>query len=120
MGPVKESPVKEQLKRVEFSTIIKPKRVDYSSIEKPHGPKCVILDCKSRVLTSPNLSFFNIPKDNGSKKRQCWIDAIRKSRGPVWEPKAGNKVCSLHFKSGNHSHTQKEDDFAPNLHLMPA
>ena len=77
----------------------------------------------STNLTKPKRRFFNIPsvKVGQGQKRQRWISAIKQVNGINWEPKRphdikhGDKVCSSHFKSGNHSLIQFDDDYVPNI-----
>ena len=77
----------------------------------------------SSSKTEPKPSFFNIPhvKIGQGQKRQRWIDAIKQINGPEWEPKIsshvnnGDKVCSLHFRSGNHSISQWDEDYVPHI-----
>ena len=86
------------------------------------GAHCCIKTCLSTNLTKPKPRFFNIPsvKEGRGLKRQRWISAIRQVNGNSWEPRSahttnGEKVCSRHFKSGEHSRTQWDEDYAPHI-----
>ena len=86
---------------------------------------CCIKTCMSTNRSEPKRRFFFIPsiKIGQGQKRQRWISAIKQINGDSWEPKVpknvnhGDKVCSLHFRSGNHSQSQWDEDYVPHIFI---
>ena len=78
--------------------------------------RCVIKSCKSTNVMPSKPSFFKFSTVNQPRKRQLWIEIVRKvNKNPSWMPKKSSKICGLHFVSGKHSPRSYEKDYVPTI-----
>ena len=82
---------------------------------KYYGYKCAVQGCNTTNLSVPKQKLFRIPNEKVWKlKRDMWISAIREVNGVDWLPKDRHRICSKHFKSGQHTNIIASEDYVPN------
>ena len=92
------------------------KKHDKSQNEnKYYDRKCAVQGCNTTNLSVPKQKFFKIPNEKHWKlKRDMWISSIREANGLDWKPKDWHRICSKHFKSGQHTNIIASEDYVPN------
>uniref|UniRef100_A0A3Q2QEP7 Uncharacterized LOC105920141 n=1 Tax=Fundulus heteroclitus TaxID=8078 RepID=A0A3Q2QEP7_FUNHE len=83
---------------------------------------CCVPGCTQRHSKSSNVRFFRIPKDEERKNK--WMIAMKRTQADnpkrLREPSYHNRICSLHFISGEPSTDVNHPDFVPTIfNFMP-
>ncbi|XP_034023901.1 zinc finger and SCAN domain-containing protein 21-like [Thalassophryne amazonica] len=94
---------------------------------------CVVLGCTNRVnAENKSVRFYDIPRvithqgertmELSSERRQLWLARINRENFKPDPKKRHQKVCSVHFISGNRANLYDitNPDWAPSLHLEPS
>ena len=78
---------------------------------------CCVVGCTNRHCKDAPYRFYRFPKD--SSRRQRWIAAVRRVNidGSAWQPSAGDRVCSLHFVSGEKNDNPTHPGYVPTLNM---
>ena len=78
---------------------------------------CCVVGCTNRHCKDAPYRFYRFPKD--SDRRQRWIAAIRRMNidGSAWQPSAGDRVCAVHFTSGEKNNNPTHPGFVPTLNM---
>ena len=83
------------------------------------GSYCSAPGCRSCTAREgrQGVKFFRFPKE--PDKRQVWIDRIGRTNkdGSPWTPPGNARLCSMHFRSGNHSNDPQNPDYAPTIFI---
>ncbi|KAM4585674.1 uncharacterized protein V3H82_004649 [Fundulus diaphanus] len=78
---------------------------------------CCAPGCTQRHSKTSNVRFFRIPKDG--ERRKKWIIAMKRMQADnpsrLREPSSHDRICSLHFISGEPSTDVNHPDFLPTI-----
>ena len=78
---------------------------------------CCVVGCTNRHSKDAPYQFYRFPKDSG--RRQRWIAAVRRVNidGSAWQPADGDRICSLHFVSGEKNDYPTHPAYSPTLNM---
>ena len=78
---------------------------------------CCVVGCTNGHCKDAPYRFYRFPKDSSRKQR--WIAAVRRVNidGSAWQPSAGDRVCSLHFVSGERNDNPTHPGYVPTLNM---
>ena len=78
---------------------------------------CCVVGCTNRHCKDVPYRFYRFPKD--SDRRQRWVAAVRRVNidGSAWQPSAGDRVCSVHFTSGEKNDNPTHPGYVPTLNM---
>ena len=78
---------------------------------------CCVVGCTNRHSKDAPYRFYRFPKDSG--RRQRWIAAVRwvNIDGSAWQPSDGDRICSLHFVSGEKNDNPTHPGYIPTLNM---
>ncbi|XP_052100440.1 uncharacterized protein LOC127734547 [Mytilus californianus] len=79
---------------------------------------CCVVNCTTRFDKDNPNSFFRVPKKPDTR-RKLWISAIKRRDhdGKAWEPSDHDRVCHLHFISGQKSNDKSNPDYVPSINM---
>ncbi|VDI42388.1 Hypothetical predicted protein [Mytilus galloprovincialis] len=79
---------------------------------------CCVVNCTTRFDKDNPNSFFRVPKKPDTR-RKLWISAIKRrdQDGKAWEPSDHDRVCHLHFISGQKSNDKSNPDYVPSINM---
>ncbi|XP_012730186.2 uncharacterized protein LOC105934643 [Fundulus heteroclitus] len=75
---------------------------------------CCAPGCTQRHSKSSGVRFFRLPRDE--ERRRKWVVSMRKNNpNRLWTPSRHDRICSLHFISGEPSTDVDHPDFLPTI-----